>query len=692
MFPETLLVAPPLPPSAQKTGPDQVMATFPAKTLTELVHHHDQVEAATPLADVQKLFQDHSGDFRAIVDRGYVVGLCSRATVGFMLGSRYGFSLYGSSPVISARAPRPLIYRRDASLPRVLDEALSRQGSEFFEDIILVDENERLVGLVPVPSLARLQLKLFGEQLSLVTSRDGELREQNLALFQINNQLRQSQGRYKALFDNNALGVALLDSEGMIVAHNRRFEELLQLDARPAPASFLLENWMTPAAQLSFRRLLAAHERAAPDPEPCVTEFSFELPKGQRRFELHSSWVVETGQICVFFEDITEQLLLKQRIARQEKQNMLDTLVAGVAHELNNKLTPVLGFADLLQATAPESFRAHTVYIRQSAEEAAKIIRQLLNLSRPAAGQSDALEFKKLCEDVTQMLRFQLMEAQCVLGLELPANPVWVRGDAGQLKQVLINLILNGIHAMEGVRQPTLTVAMRSDGNMVELRISDVGCGISGENLERIFDPFFTTKGPRGTGLGLSVSLGIVQQHGGEISAESTPGEGSTFVVRLPAGSPPAASGIVKPDTQPTDPAAGHPPSRQRALVVDDEEFVRQYMQEALRVCFNCSVEGASDGLEAVKKLRCGHYDLILSDIRMPHMDGFQLRTWLAENRPDLSNRLVFVTGHAGAFDLDQKLGELPLPVIRKPFTLDTIAAICRPVLERSKGSTPPIP
>lgn len=681
MLPEMPLALPP-------ATPDLAEEDRLANLLTELVHHQDQVEAQTLLADVQKLFQDHPGDFRAIVEHGRVVGLCSRATIGFMLGSRYGFSLYGNSPVISARAPRPLIYQESTSLPRVLDEALSRQGSEFFEDIILVDANDQLVGLVPVPRLARLQLKLFGEQLTRVTLQDGELREQNLALFQINNQLRQSQGRYKALFENNALGVALLDTDGMIVAHNRRFEQLLQLSERPAPPSFLLESWLTPSARLSFRRLLAAHEHAAPDSEPCITEFSLELPKGLRRFELHSSWVAETGQTCIFFEDITDQLLLKQRIARQEKQNMLDTLVAGVAHELNNKLTPVLGFADLLQATAPEAFRAHTVYIRQSAEEAAQIIRQLLNLSRPAGTQFDPIEFKQLCRDVTQMLRYQLMEARCVLHLELAAQPIWVQGDAVQLKQVLMNLILNAIHAMEHVHQPTLLLTVELETGLVQLRIKDVGYGISPENLERIFDPFFTTKGPRGTGLGLSVSLGIVQQHGGDISAESTVGEGSTFTVRLPAGSPPLVAS-VKTSPHPVQATPERPTYRNRALVVDDEEFVRQFMQEALRTCFNCRVEGAADGLEAVEKLRHGSYDLILSDIRMPRMDGFQLRGWLATNRQDLSERLVFVTGHAGATDLEHQLGLPEMPVIRKPFTLDTIVAVCRPILERRSETSP---
>ena len=651
--------------------------------LADLVHHRDQVEAHALLDDVQRLFQNHPGDYRAIMEGGRVVGLCSRAGVGFLLGSRYGFALYGNSVVISARSPRPLIFRSDTPLTRVLDEALSRTGSDFFEDIVLVDEHDALVGLVPVPSLAKLQLQLYGEQLKRAGAQDGELRQQNLELFQINQQLRQSQGRYKALFENNALGVVLLDVQGAIVAHNRRFEQLLRLAERPPLQTFLLEQWLSPGDQPAWRTLLGSLERDAGETTPRVTELNFQLPEGPRLFELHTSWVVETGQVCVFLEDITESHSLEQRMARQEKQSMLDTLVAGVAHELNNKLTPVMGFAELLHAVAPRDLQEHTRCIRQSAQEAAQIIRQLLNLSRPSGESFDLFDAAAICREAAQMLRFQMREGNCEAVLQLPAHTAYVQGDPAQIKQVLINLVLNAIHAMEGMPEPRVTISVATEAAFVRVRVRDIGTGIRPEIQSRIFDPFFTTKGPRGTGLGLSISASIIRQHGGELSVESTPGQGSTFTISLPASNPHAAPRALSSPPMMADTSLKS--TRHRVLVVDDEEFVRQFMQEALRVGFGCSVETAVDGSDAVGKLGQGSFDLILSDVRMPRMDGLQLRSWITSHRPELAQRVVFVTGHAGTAELDQAMGILGCPVIRKPFTIDTILIACRPYLE-----TPP--
>ncbi|MBI2518479.1 MAG: response regulator [Opitutae bacterium] len=668
---------------------DQPDDTAASLDLVTLIHHREAIKASLPLAEVQRLFQENPHDFLAMVDDDdRVVGLCARGTVGIMLGSRYGFALYGNSPVWSARAPRPLIYPSGAAPRLVLDEAFSRTGSEFFEDIVLVDSDGQLVGLVPVPSLANLQVRLFGEQLERVVAQDEELRQQNLELFQVNHQLRQSQGRYKALFENNALGVALLQTDGMIVAHNRRFEQLLQLSERPVPASFHLAHWVTEADRPALQRLLATHEAGAPDAEPRLSEIHFDFSRAPRLFELHSSWVVETGQICVFLEDITDQRALEQRLARQEKQNMLDTLVAGVAHELNNKLTPVLGFADLLRTLAPESLHGHTRCISQSAQEAAQIIRQLLSLSRPAGNAHDLLDLGEVCREALQMLRFQLREAQCAVELQLPAEPVGIQGDAAQLKQVLINLALNALHAMEGRPAPCLTVQLRTDGSSARLCVRDSGVGIPPENLARIFDPFFTTKGPRGTGLGLSISANLIRQHGGDITAESTPGQGSTFSIRLPLSATPATARPAAESA--VTAAAGHATARHwRALVVDDEEFVRQFMQEALRLCFNCRVDIAGDGDAAIELLKTGAYDLVLSDIRMPRRDGLQLRSWLLEHQPRLAGRMIFVTGHAGDVELDQSLARLPCPVIRKPFTMDAVRSACATVLRATEdGAT----
>lgn len=634
------------------------------------------------LAEVQKIFQGLPHEFLAITQDDRVVGLCARSAIGFLLGSRYGFSLYGSRPVQTARAEHPLIYRTDAALPEVLDQALSRTGVEFFEDIVVVDAADRLVGLVPVPALAQLQLQLFDRQLKRVVEQDDKLRRQNLELFQINHQLRQSQGRYKALFENNALGVVLLEPSGAIVAHNRRFEELLLLEQRPTPPQFALEQWIVPRQRAHYKALLDRLESKPASTTPEIAQLSFEFPGGARLFELHCSWVSETGQICAFLEDITDQQNLERQLARQEKQTMLDTLVAGVAHELNNKLTPVLGFAELLEAVAPPALRSHAHCIQQSSREAAQIIKQLLNMARPADADFSLVDLAAICREAAQMLRYQLLEHGCEATLRLPDDPVWINGNAAQLKQVLLNLLLNACHAMDGRPRRELTLAVESRPGSAWVRVCDTGVGIPPENLHRIFDPFFTTKGPRGTGLGLSISASLVRQHGGEIQVESVAGQGSTFSLRLPAE---AARENQLPAPSRESETSRYDASRRRVLIVDDEEFVRQFMQEALRVCFGCGIETAVDGQDATGKLLAGDYDLILTDIRMPRLDGFQLRAWIAEHRPELAGRVVFVTGHAGSAELDAHLGDVEgAIVIRKPFTIDAIIGACRPYLVAS--------
>jgi len=488
------------PPSESAAGTDD------QDILAGLVDHREAVEIGTALAEVHRIFQSSGKDFFAITEEGKVVGLCSRASVGFLLGSRYGFSLYSQSTVWAARVPRPLIYSPATPLRQMLDEVFSRTGSEFFEDIILINPDHSLLGLLPVPELARLQLQLFANQLNKVVVQDEELRQQNLELFQVNQQLRQSQGRYKSLFENNALGVALLDKHGTIVAHNRRFAQLLRLPDSPAAEELVFARNLQPHDRPQLEHVLAEHESRAPDSEPRVTELRFAFGEAVRSFTLHSSWVAETGQICVCLSDVTDQRALEQRVVRQDKQSMLDTLVAGVAHELNNKLTPVLGFASLLENSAPESLRRQTQCISQSTEEAAKIIRQLLTLSRPEAAIRDRFDLRAVCEDARQMLSFQLREARCRVELTAPPTPVGIIGDAAKLKQVLINLILNSLHAMESVPEPRLGIHLKQEGGLAKLQVRDIGTGIKPELLERIFDPFFTTKGPKGTGLGLSIS------------------------------------------------------------------------------------------------------------------------------------------------------------------------------------------
>jgi two-component system NtrC family sensor kinase len=363
---------------------------------------------------------------------------------------------------------------------------------------------------------------------------------------------------------------------------------------------------------------------------------------------------------------------------------MLDTLVAGVAHELNNKLTPVVGFADLLEMVAGSQHTMEVRGIRQCALEASQIIKQLLQLSRPADRDHGPVDLRAIVTDTIEILRYQIRTGRCELTVDLPKAEALVLGAPAQLKQVLVNLVLNAVHAMETSANRRLGVGVRVYPGEVELFVADSGCGIPSENLHRIFDPFFTTKSPdRGTGLGLSISQSLVRQHEGEIRVQSDVGRGTTFKVVLPRVQHQApATEAPAPPARTSDGAVPADPSRRlQVLVVDDENFVRQFLQEAIRTSFPCSVDAACDGLDAVARLERTDYDLVVSDIRMPRMDGLQLRDWICRNRPSLAARLVFVTGHAGAIELTTDLAALAMPVLRKPFTVEAIRDTCRPLL-----------
>ena len=649
--------------------------------LNELIHHRTNVEERTTLAEIQMLFQDGPHDYFAVSRAGRVTGICSRSQIGTLLGSRYGFSLYSSQKVGVTCVPRPLIYPPGTSLGEVLRETSQRTGSDFFQDIVLVNEDRTLRGLVPTQALAQLQVQLYGRQLGRIRVQDQELRRQNLDLQEVNQRLRESQGLYRGLFENNAAGVALLSPSGNILTWNRRMQEELQLDTLPEEESLGLEFQIDPRDRNSWRQLLGEFAVQSPDTRPRVIELRFLVKSRPRLFEIHTRWIAETRQICALLFDITEQKKLEEQTARQEKQNMLDTLVAGVAHELNNKLTPVLGFADLIRQEAPPQLQLHATCISDSAREAASIIKQLLHVARPENPSREQVDLPQLCRDTLAVMRFSLREANCAVDFSSPREPLQVLGDPAQLKQVFLNLFINALHAMEGKEERRLAISMDRDpeSDLICCRVSDNGTGIRTEILGRIFDPFFTTKGPKGTGLGLSISSGIIREHGGEIAAESVHGSGSTFVLTLPAATSRPIQ-LFTPESI-TTPRWTPPTLRKRALVVDDEELVREFMREALKRYFGCTVDTAADGLEAVAHIETDSYDLILSDVRMPRMDGPGLLTWLQEHRPRMSECLVFVTGHPGNGGFATNPRQARRPILAKPFTPTEIRDICGPIL-----------
>ncbi len=664
-------------------------AALESVDLLSLVEHREFVQAKETTENVYKWFQSHHHEYVGVVSGGKLIGVVSRGHIGFLLGARFGFALYGHQTVDEHLMKDSLRIRRGTSLLTILDQALSRQGDSFYDDVALIDDNEEFLGIITVPTLVKWQSRLILQKTQLAEHQRHALQENNQQLFRSLNQLRQSQGRFEILFENSALGVALMNTRGEIETGNHRLEILLGRPINEMAHAFNLSELVAPQERENFLHLLREHEVDSQESSPHHSEFRLSLPgRGPRCFKFFTSWIRETGQVCALLDDITEQRVLEHRLIQKEKSAMLDSLVGGIAHEINNKLAPIIGFTELLlgqlmRGQPPEKLTRYCSMIRESALDSAKIIRQLLQLSRPVTAELAACDVRDLVREVVAFLGFRIRETGCEILLDLPAEKMLIRADVTQIKQVVINLTLNALDALDAGRKKQLRFTVAEQNDRVILKVADSGHGIKPEHLPNIFDPFFTTKNPeKGSGLGLSVCLSIIKQHGGEITARSVWNEGSEFEVSLPKAS---EADLQLDSARPAPfngdkagPYNGHSTERQRVLVVDDEEYITSMIQEVLRNEMNCSVERVTNGLRAVTRLQQADFDFVISDVRMPELDGFGLYEWLKENRPHLAQHFLFITGDAGSQDLNQKLESLGAHVLRKPFKLEILVRECQ--------------
>lgn len=669
------------------------------QTLDSLIGHREAVEADTTLEAVYGYFQSHEPEYVGVTRHGRVVGMVSRGHVGFLLGARFGFAVYGRQPVGQHLMARHLAVPDQMPLLELLDQALSREGEEFYDDVALTDEQGMFRGIIQVQTLVRLQTRLIAESTSQIEAQRKTLAERNRALNESLDELRRSQGRYDILFQNNVLGVALLNRLCQVESHNRRFEVLLGLDSAKDSAKALnLGDLIVPADRQAFFLLVRRQESDAEDeprsPIAHSGDFRLQLPRlGIRQFKIVVNWVGETGQFSVLLEDVSEQRVLERKLAQKEKANLLESLVGGIAHELNNKLTPILMFADMVTEDLrlkadPVVILGHCTAMRNSATEAARIIRQLLQLSKPVKMELVQCDLREIIEDTLTILTHRLRQADVQHEVLLPGATVCVMADAQQIKQVLVNLLINSLDAMEGSPRRALRFEVTRDNGCWLLTLADTGCGIAPQHLNRVFDPFFTTKAPdRGTGLGLSVCYTIIKQHGGELTLQSVPGEGTQARVKLPA----AAVAIAQSPERGGNPAASSPgPERfaasvtgaRRILIVDDEDAIAVILRSIVQRNMGSQAEWVADGQTAITRLKAEHFDLIISDVRMPHISGLDLFRWVRESRPELARRFIFITGDAGSTSLNEELDTLGVPVLRKPFPMEVFLTQCQLLLQ----------
>lgn len=346
--------------------------------------------------------------------------------------------------------------------------------------------------------------------------------------------------------------------------------------------------------------------------------------------------------------EITERKRLEQQLRQSEKLSALGQLVAGVAHELNNPLAVIMGYAQLLakQKDHDPKLKTDVLKILRESERAAKIVRNLLTFARPREPQMTSVDINRLIAGVIETHEAELNACSIHINARLvPDLPATV-ADPHQLEQVFTNLFMNAVQALQEQPVPrTIEVVTQLDGQTIRIAVSDNGPGISPEIVSKIFDPFFTTKPPgKGTGLGLSISHSIIQEHRGRIWVQSERGKGAKFHVELPLIRRTAETSCEPVGSDETKLAPPSQSNASRLLVVDDEPGIVEVLCCALSDSgFN--VDTANNGNQALERIADNRYDVIISDLCMPGTDGEMLYKRVRESDPDLARRIIFVTG-----------------------------------------------
>jgi two-component system NtrC family sensor kinase len=415
-----------------------------------------------------------------------------------------------------------------------------------------------------------------------------------------------------------------------------------------------------------------------------------EIPQWNGTFQISNLPIINSENQMVasvhILRDITQQKQMQQRLIQSEKLAALGQLVSGVAHELNNPLTGVIGYGELLMRKELDpAIKPAIEKIFKESQRAGKIVQHLLGFARPHNPEKKYISIHQVLEEALALREYELQVNHITIhrdyAPELPKTMI----DPHQMQHVFLNIIMNAESAINEVLdrgQGNLKIRTRyldAEVNRIRIEIEDNGPGISLENQHRIFDPFFTTKDTRhGTGLGLSIAYRFVQEHQGNIDVESQPGYGATFIIEIP---------VIKLDRtkfelrtkdkriQPMLPA-------KRILVVDDETSIVEFLQEALQDDHH-QVEIASDGTNALQKIISASYDMVLCDIKMPGLDGETLYHRVQTEKPEMVNRLVFMTGDVINPQTKKFLEQTRVPYLEKPFTLDMIQNAMQRILDK---------
>jgi len=507
-----------------------------------------------------------------------------------------------------------------------------------------------------------------------VAETQTRLRQDIAERVRVQQALENSAEEYRSMFNASIDGLALWNAAGEMV------------DANPALWSMYgysqEECLALPPSRLVGPTYHQDLLRSAAGGEPLHAEIT-ELRKdgSALEVEVHGIPMQYQGEphVLTIARDITDKKHSQEELSRQrerayqrEKLAALGSLLAGVAHELNNPLSVVVARAVLLEEQGVPATQAAALKIRTAAERCARIVRTFLAMARQQQPERGPVAMNEVVSAALDITGYAVRTSGIEVTLDLADDIPPIHADADQLHQVLLNLIINAQHALQDQPVPRrICVASRYDSarDVIRITVADNGPGIPANLRARVFEPYFTTKPTGvGTGVGLAVSLGIIEAHGGTLTVDCPIEGGAVFSIALPVGSVDAA----RADAQST----GELSANERSiLIVDDEPEIRETLAEIL-IAARHRVVAVSSGREALKRIAEEHYDVILTDIRMPDLDGRSLYQEIERRWPDLAARVVFVTGDTLGSTLREFAVEGGHPVIEKPFLPSDVRSV----------------
>ncbi len=502
----------------------------------------------------------------------------------------------------------------------------------------------------------------------------------NSRLYEI---VRQSKEEWETAFDALTEGIAVVGPHGAVLRANRALAALAEVSEAELVGLNFCETLFgsSEAVEDLIRGAYRGHRTA-----PLVVR----MERNQRVLRLTAApFADQPGRaqagsrpVVILVEDVTEQRILEAQLIQNDKMASIGQLVSGVAHELNNPLTSIAGLTELLLERAPEPSlpHEHLRVIHDQAERAGRIVRNLLTFARKGVAEKAAVDLNDVASRTSLLIMYELQLHGIELEPDFSAEPVVVLGDRYELQQVLLNLVNNAVHAvsqLEAGRPRRIRLETRLQGGTAILRVCDSGPGVPPHLVSYLFTPFFTTKAPgEGTGLGLSLSYGLVKAHGGELVYEVPPEGGAEFRISLPA--------YRTSDQQPAaEQQPGARPALRRILVIDDDPAVHR-MVSALFTPQGAVVEAVRSGTQGIRMLKERDFDLVVVDAMAAVDPSRPFLQAVAAECPDLCGRLV--VGVAGNGELHEAAVQAGARGARKPFNLRELNAVAQEIF----ASTPP--